>query len=157
MKILKKTALILLATLLVIQFIRPAKNHSELLEDTQFLTETNPPEDVQQILTSTCYDCHSNNTNYPWYSNVAPISYWIADHIEHGKGHLNFSAWDSYDNEKKDHKIEEIIETVESGEMPLNEYTWTHSEARLTPEQREAVIKWAEVTRALYQLGPQPQ
>ncbi|MGB5238040.1 MAG: heme-binding domain-containing protein [Flavobacteriaceae bacterium] len=157
MKILKKIAIFLLVVLFAIQFIRPEKNLSESSYTEVFEQETNPPEEVMAILKSSCYDCHSSNTKYPWYNNIAPVSFWIADHIEHGKGHLDFSNWDSYDAKKKDHKLEELIETIESGEMPLREYTWTHSEARLTDAQRAAVIEWAEVTRLLYQLGRKPQ
>ena len=94
---------------------------------------------------------------YPWYNNIAPISYWLANHVKEGKDHLNFSSWDKYSIKKKDHKLEEIIEMVGEGEMPLWEYTWTHGEARLTQEQRNAVVEWAKRTRILYQLGPKPQ
>ena len=157
MKILKKIALFMLVVLFAIQFIRPEKNASETPNTAVFEQETNPPEAVMSILRSSCYDCHSANTKYPWYNNIAPVSFWIADHIEHGKGHLDFSNWTSYDAKKKDHKLEEVIETIEAEEMPLREYTWTHSEARLTDAQREAVIEWAESTRLLYQLGQKPQ
>ena len=157
MKIIKKIAWILLISLAVIQFIQPDKNESDLPLDEVFLEETNPPEDVKLILKSTCYNCHSNNTIYPWYNQIAPVSYWIADHIDHGKGHLNFSEWEKYDNKKKVHKLEEMVETMESGEMPLNEYIWTHPNARLSDGQRTAVIEWAEKSRILYELGRQPQ
>ena len=125
--------------------------------DEVFLEETNPPEDVKLILKSTCYNCHSNHTMYPWYNHIAPVSYWIADHIDHGKEHLNFSEWEKYDHKKKVHKLEEVVETMESGEMPLDEYKWTHPSARLSDEQRKAIIEWAEKSRILYQLGQQPQ
>ena len=157
MKFTKKIAWILLIALMVIQFIRPEKNLSEIPIDDQFKQETNPPKAVLNILETSCYDCHSNNTTYPWYNNIAPVSYWIADHIEHGKGHLNFSEWASYDKGKKEHKLEEVIETVESAEMPLKEYTWTHEEARLSDEERKALIEWAQESRLLYQLGQRPQ
>ena len=157
MKILKKVALVLLIALVVIQFIRPDRNLSEEPYDSIFLEETNPSEEVLATLRSSCYDCHSNHTVYPWYFNVAPVSFWIADHVEHGKGHFNVSDWDSYDMGKKDHKLEEVVEMVESTEMPLNEYTWTHKEARLTEDQRLALIEWAEKTRLLYQLGRRPE
>ncbi|MEN8790187.1 MAG: heme-binding domain-containing protein, partial [Flavobacteriaceae bacterium] len=149
MKILKKIALFLLVVLLAIQFIRPEKNFSETPNTEVFVQETNPPDEVMIILKSSCYDCHSDSTRYPWYNNIAPVSFWIADHVDHGKGHLDFSNWASYDAKKKDHKLEEVIEMVESGEMPLREYTWTHSEARLTEAQREAVIEWAKTTKLL--------
>ena len=157
MKIIKKIALILLIALVGIQFIRPDKNLSDDPYTTVFREETNPPDEVMLILKSSCYDCHSDHTKYPWYNNIAPVSFWMADHIEHGKEHLNFSQWEMYDRKKKDHKLEEVVETMESEEMPLTEYTWTHKEARLTTDQRQSVIQWAEKTRLLYQLGRQPQ
>mgnify|MGYP000167997693 CR=1 FL=1 len=153
MKILKKIALLLLVILVGMQFYRPDKNQTQGDHTAEFITETNPPEDVKTILQQTCYDCHSNNTEYPWYNNIAPISYWLSDHVKDGKKHLNFSTWNSYELKKKDHKLEELIEMVEEGEMPLKEYTWTHERARLTEEQRTAIIDWAKQTRALYQLN----
>jgi len=157
MKIVKKIALSLLVIFIAMQFYRPEKNISQGDHVTIFLTETNPPQDVKLILEQTCFDCHSNNTNYPWYNNIAPVSYWLADHVKHGKGHLNASEWDSYTEKEKDHKLEEVIEMIEEGEMPLKEYTWTHEEARLTREQKTAIIEWAKQTRILYQLGQQPK
>lgn len=127
-------------------------NHTEI-----FLAETNPEPELRIVLKETCYDCHSNNTVYPWYNNIAPISFWLANHVKDGKKHLNFSAWDGYSVEKKDHKLEEVIEMIENGEMPLKEYTWTHQNARLTNEQRESIVAWAEKTRSLYQLNEIPQ
>ncbi|WP_445382454.1 heme-binding domain-containing protein [Robiginitalea sp. IMCC43444] len=157
MKVPKKIAILLLLFLLGIQFVRPEKNidHSDHL--IPFFTETNPPENVKLIMKSNCFDCHSNHSEYPWYNNIAPVSYWLAEHINNGKQHLNFSAWNSYDAKKKDHKLEEVAETIESGEMPLNEYTWTHAGARLTEAQRKAVIEWAEATRVLYRLNALPE
>lgn len=156
MKLGKKIAWGLLMVFIGMQFVRPEKNQGPP-EIEQFLVETNPPQSVQDILKTACMDCHSNETSYPWYNQVAPVSYWIADHVKHGKGHLNFSVWETYEPKRKDHKLEEIIETVESGEMPLSEYTWTHQGARLTSEERQAVIDWAKKTRLLYALGTQPE
>ena len=157
MKLGKKIGWTLLILFLVIQLYRPEKNSSPTNDLTTFLDETNPPAEVEAVFKSSCYDCHSNSTNYPWYNQVAPVSWWLADHIEEGKEHLNFAAWDSYSGKKKDHKLEEVVETVESGEMPLDEYTWTHEEARLTQAQRQAIIDWANQTRALYQLTDLPK
>ena len=157
MKIIKKIALALLIILIGMQFYRPEKNTDTTDHLAAFLMETNPPEEVRVVLKQACYDCHSNNTIYPWYNNIAPVSYWLADHIDHGKGHLNFSEWAEYSDKKKDHKLEEVVEVTEKQEMPLNEYTWTHEEAKLTDAQREALIEWAEKTRLLYELGQQPE
>lgn len=150
-KIGKKIAWALLIVFIGMQFIRPEKNEATGDHMAAFLQETNPPEDVRGILKTACYDCHSNQTEYPWYNAVAPVSYWLADHVKDGKRHLNFSAWTTYDAKKKEHKLEEVVETVKEGEMPLKEYTWTHEGARLTREQREAVAAWAQQSRSLYE------
>ena len=155
MKIIKKIAVVLLLVLIAIQFYRPARNTAQGDHTAIFITETNPPEDVNLILKNTCYDCHSNNTRYPWYNNIAPVSYWLADHVKQAKEELNFSGWENYSSKKKSHKLEEVVEVIEEGEMPLKEYTWTHAEAKLTDAQKEAIIQWAKQSRALYQLNQQ--
>lgn len=157
MKLLKKFFLVLLLILVIMQFFRPEKNVTQGDHTLEFITETQPSAEVKTILEQSCYDCHSNTTEYPWYNNVAPISFWLADHIKHGKGHLNFSEWNTYDAKKKDHKLEEVEEMVSEGEMPLNEYTWTHESARLTDEQRNAIVAWAKKTRLLYQADLQQE
>ncbi len=157
MKIIKKILVALLFVFIVMQFIRPEKNVMENDEKTAFLTETNPSKEVQKILETSCYDCHSNTTEYPWYNTIVPVSYWLADHIKEGKRHLNFSEWEKYSKNKKDHKLGEIYEVVENGEMPLKEYIWTHSDANLTQKQITLVMDWVKKTRLLYQLGQQPK
>lgn len=156
MKILKKIAWLLLLVFIGMQFIRPDKNTTDNKDYVAvFEMETNPPIAVKEILETTCYDCHSDNTEYPWYNNIAPVSYWIDGHIKHGKGELNFSDWVNYSNKKKDHKLEEVIEEVKEGKMPLEEYTWTQEEARLTKEQRKSLFTWVNNTRKLYQVTGQ--
>lgn len=150
MKIVKKIAIALLIILIAMQFYRPDKNTAQGDYVAAFEAETQPPTEVKQILKTACYDCHSTNTEYPWYNNIAPVSYWLADHIEDGKRHLNFSDWENYDNKKKDHKLEEVIEEVNEGKMPLNEYTWTHADADLSDEQINVLVSWAEEARKKY-------
>ncbi len=150
MKIVKKIAIVFLIVLIGMQFYRPEKNKAKGDYVAAFEAETQPSAEVKQILKTACYDCHSANTEYPWYNNIAPVSYWLADHIEDGKRHLNFSDWDNYDNKKKDHKLEEVIEEVKEGKMPLNEYTWTHADADLSDEQINALVAWAKKARANY-------
>ena len=113
-----------------------------------FENETKPIEEVRAILKENCYDCHSNQTEYPWYSRIAPVSYWLDDHVEEGKEHFNMSAWESYSTKKKDHKLEELIEEVEEGEMPLDSYTWIHG--NLGTEDQEQLIQWAQLVRMSY-------
>lgn len=152
MKILKKILVVLLITLIIAQFFRPEKNDGSITSVEHFLTETNPPEDVKLILKSSCFDCHSDFTRYPWYNRVTPINYWLDSHVKDGKKHFNISAseWTTASLKKKDHKFEELIEMVEKEEMPLPSYTWTHSEAKLTDQERTSIVTWGKKVRAMY-------
>ncbi|WP_394750644.1 heme-binding domain-containing protein [Spongiimicrobium salis] len=156
MKIVKKILTGLLILLVALQFYRPDKNTSESDHMATFLSETNPPAEVQRILENSCYDCHSDHTTYPWYGHIAPVSYWLDDHIKHGKGNLNFSDWENYSRKEKDHKLEELEEEVEKGKMPIENYTLMHADTKLSQQQKEAIAAWVRQTRALYQLGQRP-
>ncbi|GAA4274460.1 heme-binding domain-containing protein [Aquimarina gracilis] len=151
-KIFKIIALVLLGVLLIMQFIRPDKNESGYDSIAYFENETQPSDQIRTILKDNCYDCHSNHTIYPWYAEVAPVSYWLADHVEHGREHFNVSDWEGYTNKKKDHKLDELIEEVEEGEMPLNSYTWMHG--NLNKEDKEILIQWAKELRSKYSVNP---
>lgn len=152
-KILKKIAVVALFALIILQFFGPEKNIGDVRDLEPFLVETKPPASVQEILKVACYDCHSSNTRYPWYSSIEPISYWMNDHVKHGKEELNFSEWSSYSTKRKDHKLEEIIEEVEEGHMPISSYTWTHGDAVLSETQIKELEDWVTDTRAVYTLG----
>jgi len=157
MKIFTKILLFLLILFVVAQFFGPEKNDGSMESVAAFLAETNPPENVKAILTETCFDCHSNTTRYPWYNRITPVNYWLANHIEDGKKHFNVSKWEGSSVKRKDHKFEELIEMVEDKEMPLPSYTWTHTEANLSDQQIEAIVKWAKQVRASYALSPRPE
>ena len=157
MKIVKKIFWLLLLIFIVAQFFGPEKNDGDLASLSDFIKETNPPENVHLILKTSCFDCHSNKTKYPWYNKITPVNYWLADHIKHGKKHFNMSNWIGNSTKRKDHKFEELIEMVEAKEMPLNSYTWTHTEAKLTDVQIEAVVDWAKKVRLKYSLEPKPE
>lgn len=157
MKILKKILLVLFVALVVAQFFGPQKNEGTLASVDAFLAETNPPEDVKLILKESCYDCHSDVTRYPWYNNITPVNYWLAEHVKDGKKHFNFSDWVGNSVKRKDHKFEELIEMVEEKEMPLNSYTWTHREAKLNDAQIKSVVDWAKLVRIKYSLEPKPE
>jgi len=157
MKIVKKIGLALLVVLVIAQFFGPEKNLGDIASVAAFEAETNPPEDVKLILENTCYDCHSDVTRYPWYDKITPVNYWLAGHIKDGKKHFNVSNWEGNSIKRKDHKFEELIEEVEEGEMPLNSYTWTHGDAKLTNAQIEAVVNWAKNVRLKYGLEPKPE
>jgi hypothetical protein len=146
----KKLRILLISLLIILvamQFYRPQRNASQYREVTVFEKETGVPGEVRTILENKCYDCHSNQTVYPWYANVAPVSLWIDDHIVEGREHFDASEWASYDIEKKDHKLEELIEEVEEDKMPLPSYTWIHD--NISGEEKEMLIQWAREARIL--------
>lgn len=140
----------LVILLLIAQFFQPEKNQGELTSVQPFIAETKPTDEVHKILKTACFDCHSNTTRYPWYSNITPVNFWLADHVNHGKEELNFSEWATYSLKRKEHKMKEVWEEIEKGKMPLDSYTWTHSDARLTPEQVTQVINWAKNVQGDY-------
>ena len=149
-KILKYILIIALVALVVIQFIRPKKNEGGYESVNAFLEETKPSSEVAALLKSHCYDCHSNQTVYPWYAEVAPFSFWLADHVKDGKKHFNVSDWAQYSAKRKDHKLEELVEEVEQGEMPLPSYTWMHG--NLSKEEQKLMMQWAQVARLQYKM-----
>jgi len=157
MKILKKVFMLLLITFIIGQFFGPEKNEGRLLSVNAFLDETNPPEQVKLILEKTCYDCHSNATQYPWYNNITPINYWMAHHVNEGKEELNFSNWVGNSVKRKDHKFEELIEMLEEKEMPLKSYTLMHDEAKLSDTEIQAVVDWARLVRITYAMELKPE
>lgn len=107
-----------------------------------------PEGEVGEVLQASCYDCHSNETTWPWYSYVAPVSFFVADHVAEGREHVNFSTWGREDAEEQDHILEEVVEVMEEGEMPLRSYTIAHPAARLTDAQRRLLVDWARQRRA---------
>jgi len=152
MKILKKIAFLALIALVILQFFGPEKNEGDIADLKPFIEETNLPSSVAATLKVACYDCHSSNTRYPWYSNVEPISYWMAEHIEHGKEELNFSEWNTYTAKRKDHKLEEVIEEIEEGHMPIPSYLWTHADAKLSEQQIKEIEAWVKEARGFLAL-----
>jgi len=157
MKIVKKIGLVLLVVFVFAQFFAPEKNLGDINSMAAFEKETKPSDEVKLILKTACYDCHSNKTKYPWYNAVTPINYWLNHHIEEGKEHFNVSGWEGNSIKRKDHKFEELIEEVEEGKMPLESYTWTHANARLSENEIKILINWAKNVRLVYNLQPQPE
>lgn len=128
--------------LMIAQFFGINKINPSTPSNETFYSVHNTPQDVQSIMDAACMDCHSHQTKYPWYTSIAPLSWWINHHIVEGREHLNFSTWTSYDKGKQDHKIEECIEVLEEGEMPLTSYTLIHGNAKLSSAQKERLISY---------------
>lgn len=138
----KKISLFLLLLFAIMQFIRIDKTAPVSEPKNEFLVMNTASDEVTQLLKTGCYDCHSNQTVYPWYSQIAPVSWWLKDHINEGRKELNFSEWGNYNSRKQDHKLKECVEMVEEGEMPLNSYTLTHKGARINEEQKSVLVRW---------------
>ncbi|BAO55207.1 MULTISPECIES: heme-binding domain-containing protein [Flavobacteriaceae] len=142
MKIVKIIAGILLVVFVVIQFIPTTRNQSDTVPQTDFMLVHKVPEAIQKKIQVSCYDCHSNNTQYPWYNRVQPVAWFLEDHIKEGKAELNFNEWDSLSSRRKTSKLRSIIKQIESGEMPLDSYTLIHRDAKFSKEETEEIINW---------------
>lgn len=114
------------------------------------------PSPVQEILKTSCYDCHSNNSYYPWYASIQPVSLWLSDHINEGKNELNFSEFGSYSIRRQYRKLEEINEQVKEGEMPLSSYTLIHRNAALNPDQKISIANWTTSLRDSFKANYPP-
>ncbi len=138
----KKILIGIVALIVIIQFIRIDKNNPEVIIKNDFIEVTHPSDKVAEILKTSCYDCHSNETKYPWYTDVSPFAWWIKHHIDEGREELNFSEWRSYTEKRKNHKLEECIELIEENEMPLKSYLITHDNAKLTTDDKDYLLEW---------------
>ncbi|MBK7121571.1 MAG: heme-binding domain-containing protein [Chitinophagaceae bacterium] len=146
-KVLKRIFQVLLLAFIVIQFIRPEKNRAEGISNNDISKKYTVPDDVQVILKTSCYDCHSNNTVYPWYAEIQPAAWWLDDHVKEGKKELNFSEFAGYNIRRQYTKLEEINKEVKEGEMPLDSYLWIHKNANLSDQQKLALTSWVTAIR----------
>ncbi|MWW25998.1 heme-binding domain-containing protein [Algibacter lectus] len=142
MKIVEKIVLILLVAFVGIQFIPTKRNQSDTIPATDFILVNKVPNSIKKKLQVSCYDCHSNNTNYPWYNKVQPVAWFLEDHINEGKAELNFSEWDSLSNRRKASKLRSIIKQIESDKMPLESYTVIHKDAEFSEQEKTTIIQW---------------
>jgi len=152
----KKILILLLVAFIAIQFFRPAKN----INTATAATANNiskvfyVPDSVHSILKTSCYDCHSSNTYYPWYAAIQPAAWWLQDHLNEGKKEVNFEEFATYRPRRQYKKFEEIIEQVKKEEMPLSSYTLIHRNAKLSKLQSATLTDWAneqqENTKAKY-------
>lgn len=143
----KKILLAILIAFIAIQFIQPGLNKSGQALQNDISTVYVVPENVQVILKRSCYDCHSNNTNYPWYWNIQPVGWWLASHIKKGKAELNFSEFGNYTTRRQRSKLNSIAKAVEDGTMPFPSYILMHKDAALTKDQKAVIINWANKTK----------
>lgn len=143
----KKASVILLIVLVLIQFILPVRRNHSGQANPQDISRVYPvPEKIQRLLNNACYDCHSNNTRYPWYANLQPASWWIDSHIKKGKAALNFNEFGRYPPRRRQSKLKSIASSIEDGTMPLASYTLIHESARLSKADKEVIKDWIDQT-----------
>ncbi len=136
--------MVIVLGLVIIQFFPPEKDTTEEVPVTDFVNNFDVPEKVQHVLRDACYDCHSNNTRYPWYSKVQPVGWYLQNHINKAKEDLNFSEFGNYSDRQQNSKINGIINQVREDEMPLPAYTLMHRDARLSEEDKKAFIDYMD-------------
>ena len=145
--IIRKLGIVTLIVFLIIQIIRPARNNGSADGPNDITHYVQVPDTIQHILRTSCYDCHSNRTVYPWYAVINPVGLWLGDHIKDGKRALNFSDLSGFSKKKLDHRMGDIAETVEKGEMPLETYTFIHRYAVLDSGQIKIIKDWTQAAR----------
>jgi len=144
---LKKILIILLIAFVIIQFIHPGRNKTTA-EQTGYIGKVYPvPTDVKSILEKACNDCHSNNTRYPWYFKVQPVDWWLTGHINDGKKELNLDEFTGRSPRFQYNKMEALQKEVKEGGMPLNSYLWIHKDAKLSSDEKNKLIAWADDIR----------
>ena len=138
----KRIFLTLLLVFVAMQFIRPVRNKSNEVKEADLIKHFNVPTNVAGILKTSCYDCHSNNTRYPWYTNIQPAGWLLANHIKDGKEELNFSEFANNSQRKQLSKLKATQNSIKDGSMPLSSYTLIHSNAKLSKESRALILIW---------------
>jgi len=128
----------------LLQFTNPRQTNPPVVREHDLLAANPPPPEIASLLRQACYDCHSYETRWPWYSRVAPVSWLLADHVKDARKQLNFSEWPHDDPQRARRKWDHIRKQVHSGDMPLPSYTWVHTGARLSAAQRNQLVKWVE-------------
>lgn len=142
MKIKYKVVISLVLVSIGIQFYRPSKNLQHAAISSDFLVYENAPEPIRSLYTNACYDCHSSHTNYEWYDNIAPISWYVDDNIKRGTFALDFSNWKNLSEIEKEIMFSAIPFNINTDRMPTQNYKQLHPKARLSPSQKKEMTNW---------------
>jgi len=132
--------------LLIAQAFNPARTNPPVIPGGDITATNPPPPEVTALLHKACYDCHSQETTWPWYAHISPVSWLVADDVYEGRKHLNFSQWPHSDPGHAARKLDHISEALDDKDMPPAKYTLIHGNARLTEVQRQLLITWADAT-----------
>ena len=146
-KLLKWTVIVLVVLFLGIQLMRPARSNPPVDESQTIEARTQMTPQVKAIFERSCNDCHSNKTVWPWYTNVAPISWWIVGHINEARQLMNLSEWGKLDRDRQDRKLRQICDEVTDGGMPLPSYLPMHPKAKLSDQDKKTLCDWTSAER----------
>jgi len=146
-KIVKWLLISLICLFILIQLKRPARTNPAVDESQTIEARAQMPPQAKDILDRSCRDCHSNKTEWPWYTNVAPVSWWITDHVNEGRQNLNLSEWGKLDKDRQDRKLRQICDEVEGGGMPLSSYLPMHPKAKLSDQDKKTLCDWTAAER----------
>jgi len=146
-KYIKKIIFGVIIVFIAIQFFPTSYNQSDTVLDSDFIKTYKAPKQIQSILKTSCYDCHSNNTNYPWYSKIQPGSWFMEGHINEGKKELNFSKFGEYSDRRKKAKFKSLISQIKDDKMPVFSYTLIHQDAKLSEKEKQLLIDWLTTLR----------
>jgi heme-binding protein len=147
LRVLKWVGVAMVCLFIGLQFVRPARTNPPVDPSQTMQARVQMPPEVAAIVDRSCQDCHSNATRWPWYSNVAPFSWLLVDHVNEGRQHLNLSEWGRLDTRRAGKKLEEICDEVKDGAMPIDSYTWIHRSARLSAKDVGTLCNWATAER----------
>jgi hypothetical protein len=143
-KILWRLALIIIALIVLIQLYRPERYTTTEITSDDVTKVLNVPDNVQNVIKRSCYDCHSNHTRWPWYSGVAPVSWFVISDVSRGRAKMNFSEWGKYSKTKQGIKLDNICDEISQGDMPLKQYLYIHKDAVLSKEDKDILCSWAK-------------
>jgi hypothetical protein len=146
-KITKWLVIVVACLFILLQLKRPARTNPVSEPSQSIEAHVQIPPQVKEILDRSCRDCHSNNTEWPWYTNVAPVSWWISDHVNEGRKQLNLSEWGKLDRDRQDKKLRQICDEVEDGAMPLSSYLPLHPKAKLSEQDKKTLCDWTAAER----------
>jgi hypothetical protein len=143
-RIFKLAGLGLVLVLILLQFFQPDRNIATLDRELDMLSLVSAPDDIADNIRKACYDCHSNQTVYPWYSRISPISWYLNKHVQEGKEELNFSEYGQLEKADKIGALADFCDALDAGTMPLQSYLLIHKQARLSQEDSDALCTWSE-------------
>jgi hypothetical protein len=143
-KVFRNILIVLFVVFLTIQFFQPEKNLGVRNTGKDLFSIISVNDSIKILLETSCFDCHSNRTNYPWYGHISPVSVFLNKHVTEGKEKLNFSEWGDYSDKEKISNLVDIYDEVEGGDMPMESYLKIHKNARFSEHEREMIMSWSE-------------